>query len=612
MPDGFVNQLHYGDNLERLRGDGVDKAIPDEIADLIYLDPPFNSARNYNLLFKQHKGQDSPAQIMTFVDTWKYSPTILHHFRDDGRNADLFHLIDSLHRLLGPTEMMAYLLMMAPRILELHRKLKRTGSLFLHCDPVASHYLKLILDQVFGPERFVNEIIWKRSSAHNDTKQGMKRCGKIHDTILFYSKSADYKWNPIYTPHDESYVAAHYRHKDKSGRLYREGDLTAAKGGGDTSFEWRVKRKIGGIWVADLDDEYRNPKEDFEYRGIPPYHGRFWAYSRSNMAKMWEQGAIIHNGNGFPQFVRYLDEQPGVVIQDLWTDIVPPGGNERRGYPTQKPLALLERIIAASTDEGDLVMDPFAGCGTAIVAAERMGRKWIGIDITYLAISEVVDRLTMETNAVRVDAKGRRTTLPKPGEAPDPPTYQLVGTPKDEDAAQALFRDSASQNHKPFEQWAVMLVGGKNQEKQGADRGIDGRIQLHDTKGNYREGVIQVKGGNSLTLSAVRDFASVIESSKAVFGIMISQREPTTEMKLVAEGMGFADWPGTRKIPRYQILTTKGILEDGQRPIIPENWTIPPEVGVGKQGQSSMQYEQEGLDFEFDSDNPASGMPLQG
>lgn len=565
MPDGFVNQLHFGDNLVRLRGDAREPGIPDEIADLIYLDPPFNSARNYNLLFKQHKGQDSPAQIMTFEDTWTYSHQIMHEFKADGRNAPLFELMDSLFKILGPSEMMAYLLMMAPRLLELHGKLKKTGSLYLHCDPVASHYLKVILDVIFGPQFFRNEIVWKRSSAHNDTRQGMKRLGKIHDIILFYTKSDEYRWNPQYTEFSSDYIASAYNHLDKSGRRYQLDNLTAAKPGGDVSYDWRVMRKIGtDKWEPDLSDSWRTPDPNWEYHAARPYKGRYWAYSKENMRKFAAEGRLYHASSGVPRYIRFLDEMPGVSLQDLWTDIVPPGSKERRGYPTQKPLALLERIIAASTDEGDVVLDPFAGCGTSIVAAERMKRKWIGIDITYLAINEVIARLQTE----KVEGKEL--------------VYNLLGTPKDESSAVALFKSTEKQNHKPFEQWAVTLVKGRFNDKKGADRGIDGVIDLHDMQGNYKMGVIQVKGGNGLNLSNVRDFANVIESSKAVFGIMIAQKEPTKEMKLVADAMGYADWPGSTRIPRYQIVTTEGILERGEMPIIPISWLIQAQKGVGK------------------------------
>lgn len=531
MPKGFVNQLHYGDNLVRLRGEGVDKAIPDEIADLIYLDPPFNSSRNYNLLFKQHKGQDSPAQIMTFEDTWTYSPFLMKEFKSDQRNSELFELIDSLHRILGPSEMMAYLLMMAPRLLELHKKLKKTGSLYLHCDPVASHYLKIILDVVFGPVNFKHEIIWKRTSAHSDAKT----LGNSHDVLLFYTKSKEFKYSKQHEPHDPDYVESHYRRVDENGRRFRTDNLTAmGLSGGGYEYEWNGVKKL-------------------------------WRCPPEKMRQLHDEGRIVYTRTGTAEYKRYLDEMPGNALQDVWIDIpaINSQAKERRGYPTQKPLALLERIIAASTDEGDVVLDPFAGCGTALVAAERMNRNWIGIDVTYLAINEVVDRLRTE----KVEGKKLK--------------YDLLGTPKDEDAAKALFHDTAHQNHRPFEQWAVTLVGGRYNERAGADRGKDGIIQLWDLQGKYREGVIQVKGGNGLNLSNVRDFAHVIENNNAVFGIMIAQKAPTKEMILIAEGMGYADWPSAKKIPRYQILTTEGILERGEQAIVPD-WLIPTEAGVGK------------------------------
>jgi site-specific DNA-methyltransferase (adenine-specific) len=552
----FVNQLHYGDNLVRLRGDGVDQPIPDEIADLIYLDPPFNSARNYNLLFKQHKGQDSPAQIMTFEDTWTYSPYLMNEFKADGRNAPLFDLIDSLFRILGPSEMMAYLLMMAPRLLELHKKLKPTGSLYLHCDPVASHYLKIILDVVFEPQNFRNEVVWKRTSSHN----AARRWADVHDTILFYSKSSEYKWNRVETAYSAKYLNSKYRYEDDKGS-YRLSDLTGdGRRSGDSGQPWR------GYNPDSNNRHWAVPQIALVAVGIPTD-----GLSTQEKLDVLDEAGFIYwptrgkgGGPGFPQYKRYLTG--GSPIGSVVTDIDPINSQakERRGYPTQKPLALLERIIAASTDEGDVVLDPFAGCGTSIVAAERMNRRWIGIDVTYLAINEIVTRLQEEKR------EGHELK------------YRLFGTPKDEDAARHLFESTKHQNHKPFEQWAVTLVGGRYNDKKGADRGKDGVIQLWDMKGNYREGVIQVKGGNALNLSNVRDFAHVIETNQAVFGIMIAQREPTKEMRLIAEGMGYADWPGQKKIPRYQILTTQGILERGESPILPESWLIPGQKGVGR------------------------------
>ena len=462
-------------------------------------------------------------------------------------------MIDSLHRILGDSEMMAYLLMMAPRLLELHRKLKKTGSLYLHCDPVASHYLKVILDVVFGPKNFRNEVVWKRTNAHG----GSKRWGDVHDSILFYAKSDASKWNRVFMGFKAGYVDGKYRYTDDRGR-YRLVTLGApGVRHGDSGDPWR------GIEVTPRGRHWAAPNEPLlelvgdDYKTLS---------SQEKLDILDDNDYIVwpKKPGGFPEYKKYL--QGGKAIQDVIVDIEPINSQakERRGYPTQKPLALLERIIASSTDEGDVVLDPFAGCGTAVVAAERMNRRWIGIDITYLAINEVVNRLQEEKR------EGHELK------------YELLGTPKDEDAARALFSNTERQNHKPFEQWAITLVGGKYNDKKGADRGIDGRVQLWDMKGDYKEGVVQVKGGNGLNLSNVRDFAHVIENSKAVFGIMIAQREPTKEMKLVAENMGYADWPSAKKIPRYQILTTEGILERGEAAILPESWMIQPDKGVGK------------------------------
>lgn len=566
-----VNELHYGDNLEVLRD-----RIPDESVDLVYLDPPFNSNRNYNLLFKQQKGQDSPAQIMAFEDTWTWSKFEYDRFREDPRNAPLHKLVASLFDILGTSEMMAYVVMMAPRLLELHRKLKRTGSLYLHCDPTGSHYLKLVLDCVFDARNFQNEVIWKRTSAHGDAKQGMRRLGKVHDVVLFYAKSSEHTWNQMFVDHSDEYVASHYSRTDESsGKRYRKGDLTAAKPGGDTQYEWRVKRPYSGPWEADLDDEYLQPVDGWDYKGVPPYKGRYWAYSKENMVGFAKDGRLIHTSSGMPEYKRYIDDNPGSIMGDVWDDIPPINSQakERRGYPTQKPLALLERIISESSNPGDVILDPFAGCGTAIVAAERMGRAWVGIDITYLAINEIVNRLMAEKR------EGHELK------------YKLVGTPKDAYAAQALFESTSHQNHKPYEQWAVSLVGGQWNDKRGADRGIDGRLGLWDLQSNYREVVIQVKGGNGLSLTAVRDFRGVIERENAVMGLMISQREPTREMTVEAESLGYADWPSQKRYPRYQIRSIADLLERHKPFDIPDSYRVGPQKGVGKAvtvGQDSL------------------------
>ena len=401
MNEKTKNRLYYGDNLHVLRDH-----VPAESVDLIYLDPPFNSKRDYNLLFKTPKGMESDAQITAFEDSWHWAQQAEDEFKEivnpsaelrrlRGSNTDVADLMQALRSFLKENDMLAYLTMMCNRLLELHRVLKPTGSLYLHCDPTASHYLKLVLDGVFGKENYRSEINWKRSSAHNDAKQGRKQYGNIRDTIFFYTKSAgEWKWNWLFTNYDISYIEDFYKYTDEtSGRRYRMGDLTAAKTGGDTRYEWRVKSKNGRNWEADLDEEWKTPHPSVEYKGLLPYGKRIWAYSRDNMLSMEREGRIVYAGSGMPNYKRYLDEMPGVPLQNNWEDIRPASGDEFMGYPTQKPLALLERIVSASSNKGDVVLDPFCGCGTAVHAAEKLGRRWIGIDITHLSVSLIEKRM---------------------------------------------------------------------------------------------------------------------------------------------------------------------------------------------------------------------------
>ena len=376
-----MNQIFYGDNLQVLREHIADKSI-----DLIYLDPPFNSKRDYNLLFKSPKGHESEAQIEAFEDTWHWNEQAEREFDEllHQSNTDVAEVMKALRGFLGENDMLAYLTMMANRLLELHRVLKTNGSLYLHCDPNASHYLKIVLDGVFGKENFRTEINWRRSSAHNDAKQGRKQYGNVRDIIFFYSKSGEWKWNWLYTPYTVEYLESEYRHKTKDEKYFKETDLTANKPGGDVSYEWRIKRKPGERWEADLGDDHKNPKPEFEYGGVRPYQGRYWAYSHQNLVEFAKAGKLQHRSTGMPRLVQFADEMPGVPLQNDWQDIPPALGDESLGYDTQKPQALLERIISASSNEGDVVLDPFCGCGTADHAAQNLRRQWIGIDITSL------------------------------------------------------------------------------------------------------------------------------------------------------------------------------------------------------------------------------------
>ena len=351
------NRLYYGDCLEVLRG------WPAECVDLVYLDPPFNSKANYNVLYGG--GNGIPAQVRAFTDTWHWDQAAAARMaaaeRAPGRRS--YRVLTAFQTILAESGMLAYLTYMAERLEECRRVMRQHASVYLHCDPTASHYLKLLCDGVFGPGNFRNEIIWKRSSAHSDTKQGAKSPGRIHDTVLFYTIGDTWTWNPQYTDYDEEYVNRAYRHVEaKTGRKYRHDNLTAAKPGGDTSYEWRVKRPNKGQWQGDLDDEWQTPLDGWEYKAVPPYRGRYWAYSRENMRKYERQGRLSYASTGMPNYKRYVDEMPGVVLQDIWTDIQPVlTGTERLGYPTQKPVALLQRIIEASSDPEDVILDPFCG-----------------------------------------------------------------------------------------------------------------------------------------------------------------------------------------------------------------------------------------------------------
>ncbi|MBW7933132.1 MAG: site-specific DNA-methyltransferase, partial [Gemmatimonadaceae bacterium] len=385
-----TNQLYYGDNLTVLR-----QHVADESVDLVYLDPPFNSNANYNVLFAAKDGHQAAAQIQAFEDTWRWDEAAARQFDETVQGGgDVANVLLAFRTFLGTNDMLAYLAMMAPRLVELHRVLKPTGSLYLHCDPTASHYLKLLLDAVFGPENFRTEIIWKRSSAHSDTKQGRKLHGHIHDVILFYTRGPAWTWNPQFTAYDGEYLAARFAHRDARGP-YKDADLTAAKPGGDTSYEWRIMREPGTPWRADLENEWKRPHSGTEYRVVHPSAGRFWAYSRDNLLAFERDGRLHYFSTGMPRLKQYADEMPGVGLQDMWTDIPPINSQaqERLGYATQKPVALLERILATSTNAGDVVLDPFCGCGTTIDAAQRSDRRWIGIDITHLAVGLIKRRL---------------------------------------------------------------------------------------------------------------------------------------------------------------------------------------------------------------------------
>jgi DNA modification methylase len=510
-----ANALYFGDNLEVLRD-----SIKNESVDLVYLDPPFNSNASYNVLFKSPKGHDSDAQIEAFDDTWHWGAQAEGAFADlmQQANTDVAEVIRALRSVLGENDMMAYLAMMAIRLLELRRALKPTGSLYLHCDPTASHYLKIVLDQVFGATNFRTEISWRRQSAHNDAKQGRRQYGNVRDTIFYYTKSDDATWNSIYTPYSEEYMRDFYRFVEEgSGRRYRLSDMTAPGG---------------------ASPEKRNPT--YAFLGVT----RYWRYTKENMEELHRQGRVVQTGPGrVPQYKRYLDEMPGIALQNDWDDIRPASGGEALGYPTQKPLALLERIIAASSNEGDVILDPFCGCGTAVHAAEKLKRQWIGIDVTHLAITLIEKRLR--------DAF--------PGIA-----FEVDGTPKDIDGARNLaFRDKYQ-----FQWWACSLVNAQpfQGKRKGADTGIDGVIYFQDDAALPKKIVVSVKGGENVSVAMVRDFAHVIDREKAAMGFFVTLADPTKHMVTEGVGTGYYTSPLTgAKFPKLQVLTIDGLLSGKER-----------------------------------------------
>ena len=478
--------------------------------DLIYLDPPFNSRASYNVLFEEKNGTAPVAQVRAFEDFWHWDMATESAYADIVTTgpAKLIDLLQALRAFLGQNDMMAYLVMMAARLAELHRVLKPTGSIYLHCDPTASHYIKLLMDAVFGPQFFRNEIAWKRTSGHSDAG----RYGRAHDVILYYGRSDSVVWNQTYQPYDQQYVDQYYRYQDPDGRRFMSGDVTAAGlQGGGYEYEWKGIRRV-------------------------------WRVPQTTMERLDSENRLFYTRNGMPRIKRYLDESQGLPGQDVWTDIeaLRSWHRERLGYPTQKPEALLSRIITASSNEGDIVMDPFCGCGTAVAVAERLRRRWIGIDITHLAITLMKNRLR--------DSFGS-----------DLSPFNVIGVPADVASARAL----AEQSKHEFEHWALGLVSARpaGERKRGADAGIDGYIYFIDGESlGLRKIVVSVKGG-AVGVAQVRDLRGVIEREQAPIGAFITLEPPTQPMLKEAAVAGFyeSELLG-QQYPRIQILTIEQLF----------------------------------------------------
>lgn len=548
-----ANALYFGDNLDILRD-----RIPSESVDLIYLDPPFNSNQDYNVIFKDESGRSSSAQRLAFEDTWHWNPSteltyayLTESVRHGGHVPNMVSkLIAALRDGIGENQMLAYLVEMAVRLIEMHRVLRPTGSLYLHCDPTASHYLKLVLDAIFDPRNFRNEIIWKRATAHSSSK----KFAPVHDTIFYYGKNKAVTWNQPRTGYDQSYLDKYYRFDDGDGRLYWRADLCAA-----------------GI---------RNGRSGVPWRGIDPSDkGMHWKFTVERLEELDAEGRIYWPKNGtMPQYKRYRDELKGKAVADIWDDIdrINPVGSERLGYPTQKPLALLERIIEASSNPGDVILDPFCGCGTATVAAHALGRRFIGIDITTLAVAIMRSRLRDSFGAAILD------------------DVMVDGLPKDVTGARFLA-ESKPRGREDFELWALGLVGARPRggaPKRGADCGIDGMITFTEGRGKLGTVIVSIKSGDRITSRDVRDLKGTVDREKAEMGMFITLRESTREMRHEASVAGYyrSDlW--NREYPKLQILTIRELLEEGKKPDVPSYALpaypvasrIPVKVGVEQQ-----------------------------
>ena len=527
-----TNALYFGDNLkvlgERLP-DGTYR-FPSESVDLVYLDPPFNSNRDYNLIFKEKTGDRADAQIKAFTDTWEWDAAARDTYRDitttavnEGRIPDhVARLIESLVRGIGHNDMAAYLVMMTPRLVQLHRVLKRTGSLFLHCDPTANGYLRIVLDSIFDPRNFRNEIIWQRTPYKGDAR---RKLGAVHDVILAYGKSQDAFFAPVGREADDEYYARFDR-DDKDGR--------------------------GPYRLAPLDSPNPRPNLTYEYKGFqPPAKG--WRVSRAVMERLDADGRLVFPRQPTGRIARkhYLSEQSGPNVGDVWTDIPPlqASSAEKLGYPTQKPLALLERIIAGASEPGSVVLDPFCGCGTALIAAEKLKRRWIGIDITHLAIAVMRARL--------MDSFGLA----------DVPVH---GVPADLESARMLAAESKDGRYE-FQWWALGLIDAKplgGERRKGADRGIDGVITFSERDAIQRI-LVSVKSGNA-SLQHVKELIATLRTEGGAMGILIELDDTTAEMRRAALEAGQYEselWGG--RYPSVQILTIAELLA-GAKPNIPK------------------------------------------
>ncbi len=533
-PQFEKNMLFYGDNLEILRNRIVDNSI-----DLCYIDPPFNSNRSYFQIYNGIQGKVDKAQAQAFTDTWTLDDSARAGFEEIITNAggrfsmQVIELIKALEHILGEkNDLLAYLISMTLRITEIFRVLKPTGSFYLHCDPTASHYLKLVLDAVFCAQGgdYRNEIVWQRTSSHNDSK----KWAAIHDTIFYYSKSTKGLWNNVFTEYDKSYLDNFYNRSDSRG-IYRLDHI--------------IRSETMGL----------RPNLTYEFKGFTPPFG--WRVLKEKLLKLDKDDRIEWSKTGRPYLKRYLSEQKGTPIKSIITDIPPLSAQsaEKLGYPTQKPEALLERIIKASSNESDVVLDAYCGCGTTIAVAQRLNRKWIGIDITYHSISLMLKRLTDSFGDSVLD------------------NVIVEGIPRDLESARALANRQDDRVRKEFEKWAALTYTnnrGVINEKKGADKGIDSIVYFAASANETGRMIIQVKSGG-VNRGAIATLHGDMERERADMATLITLENPTSPMIEEAKKAGFYEHKIMgKKYDRIQIVTVQELIEQDRRIDLPLSFDV--------------------------------------
>ena len=564
------NKLFYGDNLDVLR-----KYIKDGSIDLCYIDPPFNSKRNYNQIYL-NQGKEDSAQAQAFIDTWNWA-----EMAEDEYNEILLNekglltkqtvlLIEGLQKVLGKGSLLAYLVSMTLRISEIHRVLKDTGSFYLHCDPTASHYLKLVCDGIFCTNGgdYKNEIVWRRTGQHNK----VKRYAPIHDVIFYYTKSSKYVWNYPKKPFMKGHISSNFVHTELGYKTNYYGNVLTGSGirNGDSGKKWKgfdptAKGRhwaIPGALLNDLDEDISelSQHEKLDY--------------------LYNLGMItIKEGEAWPIYERYLNDNDGQTLSDIWAFQPYTNGlvfnsddgidedvrwlsaqdSERLGYPTQKPEGLLKRIINASTNEGDTILDAYCGCGTTVTVAQELKRNWIGIDITYQSISLILKRLH--------DSYGKKIS----GD------IELNGVPKDFESAVALANKQDDRTRKEFEKWCVLTYSDNRamiNEKKGKDFGIDGVAFIPETnqKGDNElmPVLFSVKSDLRPHSSYVRDLVGTMTREGAVIGVMILLHEPTRDMINEAKQAGkYKNKLFNMEFEKVKIVTVNEIL-NGQNLVLPQ------------------------------------------